>query len=1046
MEKATRYQAEGRWFPLVTDDLIPTFCVPKKDPSKARLVFDERQRNANRIKDKTPLPNMAAIIERVHAADHQSQFDLIVAYEQFRLARALEALSGFITPMGAYGSRVGSMEDANMPGSFQRFANILGAEHLGVDIHVYLDNWIVATKGDLQHHLITVLWLLERLVQAELYIGDYEIDAPQTEVLGSVLGKEGKLPGPRVLDPILAAPQPTTIAEVDRMLGAFNFCGQHGTAAQAVARTYLSDATRFLKPRKGQKTNNKPFPAYTVNGKFVWTPTHESAWDEFKDEMKAAYRLRPFNAPPEENLRTYLITDASLTGIAGYVAQGPLDGTLRDAWPIDVWARPLTPTESNYSTTMQEKPAVVQALAHFEHYLRKLPFTLCTDHQALLGQGSVNGKPSTDRKLARWQWYMDTFQMDYAHIPGSENKLADMLSRMWEQYTRNHPTDASASPPNDDSNLWRWNMIRNTNSNPYHPSANAINNNSAPAGEDESAEEGAQAGSDGETGEEAVHAEEWHRGEVWVAVQTLEMLFGKGSVSALIDSQKADKLFSGVYEKPEDYENFGATVEKDGVLRMLGRIVIPVDFKWMEKPFRETLVEFAHVERTHPGVAQTLAGLRGYYWAGQLRDLQRFGRMCDQCQRSKSRHSKALGRYQAMPIRVAGFKDVEWDFQGPFPAHTDAQGAVATGLWNILARGTGYVILVPIRHDITAEELALVFMQRVYPTTGIPESVLSDRDSKFTSQVWAAVMKQLPTRVLMTTSFHARGNGGIEGKHRILNMAMRTIVDSRQSNWIDCEPHVQFRLNATESSATGYTPFELTMGYIPTLFPMAADLSLDTLDAVKVFMSSMDAARLDAKDALTAARLKQQQSQGAGRGQTPQYRKNEWAPLSTDNLRIKGRDTEGAKKWAHKWTGPFRVVQQRGTTVELDLPPGWKGLHPRFHVELIKPYEGRAERYDEPAPELDLEGKQVLEVEEIVNHRWNAKLRRFEWRVRWKGYSPSENTWEPLEHLAGASELLKQYRARHGRETLPAPKDTRASSLRRRGTRMTARKVTFREE
>ena len=71
----------GIWFNLTTYDVIPTFFVPRKDPAKARLVFDERPRNANRVKDKTPLPNMQNIVLKVHEADFMSQLNLIVAYE-----------------------------------------------------------------------------------------------------------------------------------------------------------------------------------------------------------------------------------------------------------------------------------------------------------------------------------------------------------------------------------------------------------------------------------------------------------------------------------------------------------------------------------------------------------------------------------------------------------------------------------------------------------------------------------------------------------------------------------------------------------------------------------------------------------------------------------------------------------------------------------------------------------------------------------------------------------------------------------------------------
>ena len=114
-EKCADYESNGRWLNLVTDDVIPTFCVPKKDPSKPRLVFDERQRNDNRVKDKTPLPNAQNIVQKAAEADWVSQADIIVAYEEARVRPDMERHTGFYTPWGIKRSRLGTMGDCNMP-------------------------------------------------------------------------------------------------------------------------------------------------------------------------------------------------------------------------------------------------------------------------------------------------------------------------------------------------------------------------------------------------------------------------------------------------------------------------------------------------------------------------------------------------------------------------------------------------------------------------------------------------------------------------------------------------------------------------------------------------------------------------------------------------------------------------------------------------------------------------------------------------------------------------------------------------------------------
>ena len=190
----------------------------------------------------------------------------------------------------------------------------------------------------------------------------------------------------------------------------------------------------------------------------------------------------------------------------------------------------------------------------------------------------------------------------------------------------------------------------------------------------------------------------------------------------------------------------------------------------------------------------------------------------------------------------------------------------------------------------------------------------------------------------MSTAFHARTDGGIEGKHRVINMAMTTLVDTKQSNWVECIPHVQFRLNCMESATTGFTLFELVMGYVPMVFPIVDEMPLDTPENVQQYLSKQTQICRNADDAITMACVKQTEFENCSRTETPTYQPRDKVLLSTMDLNIKAQgDYEGARKWMHRWTGPFSVKQQRGTTVELELPPGWGIIHTRFHFKNCVP-------------------------------------------------------------------------------------------------------------
>ena len=91
----------------------------------------------------------------------------------------------------------------------------------------------------------------------------------------------------------------------------------------------------------------------------------------------------------------------------------------------------------------------------------------------------------------------------------------------------------------------------------------------------------------------------------------------------------------------------------------------------------------------------------------------------------------------------------------------------------------------------------------------------------------------------------------------------------------------------------------------------------------------------------------------------------------------------------------------------------WK-IHNTFHAHLLTPYV-ETEEYGEmhkKNPPDPIEGEEEYEVEAIIQHKGNTKPRR-RFLVSWKGWPSSEDSWEPVEALENAQEVLKGYLARN---------------------------------
>jgi hypothetical protein len=123
------------------------------------------------------------------------------------------------------------------------------------------------------------------------------------------------------------------------------------------------------------------------------------------------------------------------------------------------------------------------------------------------------------------------------------------------------------------------------------------------------------------------------------------------------------------------------------------------------------------------------------------------------------------------------------------------------------------------------------------------------------------------------------------------------------------------------------------------------------------------------------------------------------------------KTTHLTAKLAPKWYGPFTIKKKVSDVVfQLELPRQWK-IHNIFHTSLLTPYiKTELHRPNYPEPPLDIvEGDPKFEVEQIMSLRQVGKKKTLQYKIRWKGYSPAHDSWEPATQVH-ASDLIEEYR------------------------------------
>ena len=239
------------------------------------------------------------------------------------------------------------------------------------------------------------------------------------------------------------------------------------------------------------------------------------------------------------------------------------------------------------------------------------------------------------------------------------------------------------------------------------------------------------------------------------------------------------------------------------------------------------------------------------------------------------------------------------DFTGPF---------VEVGGYNyillVICRMTGMVHLVPTCTDASAKQIAEIYIKEVVRLHGIPESIVLDRDTKFTSKFWSELSKILGQRLLMSSSYHPQMDGSSEQAIQTMSQILRLLVNDYQTNWVSQLPMVEFAMNLAVSESTGSVPFELNYGWMPR---MTRGIKYESPhEGVKQFIKNIHAVLDKAFDSLVTQCTRQAMQSNKRRGEGLLLQPGDLVLLSTENLSLPKART---RKLCLKYIGPYKVLK-----------------------------------------------------------------------------------------------------------------------------------------
>ncbi|GJZ14317.1 putative reverse transcriptase domain-containing protein [Tanacetum coccineum] len=279
----------------------------------------------------------------------------------------------------------------------------------------------------------------------------------------------------------------------------------------------------------------------------------------------------------------------------------------------------------------------------------------------------------------------------------------------------------------------------------------------------------------------------------------------------------------------------------------------------------------------HPGADKMYYDLRDRYWWPRMK--------------------KDIAEYQP-EIPVWKWEGIAMDFVTKLPRTSSGLDTI----WVIVDRLTKSAHFLPMREDYKMERLARLYLNEIVARHGVPISIISDRDSRFTSRFWQSLQEALGTRLDISTAYHPQTNGQSDCTIQTLEDMLRACVLDFGGSW---DVHLPLA--------------EVGEGQL-----IGPELVQETTEKISQIKDRLKAAR----DCQKSYADKRRKPLECSVGNYVLLKVSAW----------KGVVRFGKKgKLAPRFVRPFEIIEKVGPVAyRLDLPEELNGAHDAFHVSNLK--------------------------------------------------------------------------------------------------------------
>eukprot|EP00253_Pinus_taeda_P028795 PITA_28795 len=371
---------------------------------------------------------------------------------------------------------------------------------------------------------------------------------------------------------------------------------------------------------------------------------------------------------------------------------------------------------------------------------------------------------------------------------------------------------------------------------------------------------------------------------------------------------------------------------------------------------------------------------------------------CIVCQQVKAEHQHLAGLLQPLSIPEWKWEVITMDFITWLPKSKKGNDSIMVVV-DKLSKSAHFIL---VQSTYRAAQIANIFMQNIFRLHGLPKTIISDCDVKFTSAFWKTLFEGLGTQLKFITAYHPQTDGQTERVNQVVEDMLRSYVMQQPNRWEEYLQLVEFAYNNGYHASLQMSPFEVLYGrkcHTPSSWGGLEDKLMLGPEMLKEMEQMVKKVRANLKVAQD-----RQKSYADRKRNFKEFQVGEHVYVIIQEKKST-LQWSGCAKLAPHFCGHFQILARIGPVAYQLALPSHVRVHNVFHVSVLKKYI-----YDPKHIiswqdiQVEPEGEFLVEPVSILDWRRIVLRKRaiIQVKVQWQHFGPDEATWEDEQNMKEA--------------------------------------------